>query len=87
METLAIIAYRQPVIRMEIESIRGVKCEHVLDNLLRRKLIRVSGRKQAPGRPLIYSTTPEFLKYFGLHDLSELPPLSEQDFSPPKTSD
>ncbi|HHX87460.1 MAG TPA: SMC-Scp complex subunit ScpB [Firmicutes bacterium] len=84
METLAIIAYRQPVIRMEIESIRGVKCEHVLDSLLRRKLIRVSGRKQAPGRPLIYNTTPEFLKYFGLDDLSELPALNEKDLSAPK---
>lgn len=78
LETLAIIAYRQPVIRVEIESIRGVKCDHVLDNLLRRKLIRISGRKPGPGRPLIYRTTPEFLKYFGLHDLSELPALDEQ---------
>ncbi len=77
LETLAIIAYRQPVIRVEIESIRGVKCGHVLDNLLRRKLIRISGRKPGPGRPLIYSTSPEFLKYFALHDLSELPPLGD----------
>ena len=77
-ETLAIIAYRQPVTRVEIESIRGVKCDSVLENLIRRKLIRISGRKPGPGRPLIYRTTPEFLKYFGLHDLSELPALGEQ---------
>ncbi len=79
LETLAIISYKQPIIRVEIESIRGVKCDHVLDNLLRRKLIRISGRKPGPGRPFIYSTTPEFLKYFGLSDLSELPPLPEND--------
>ena len=78
LETLAIIAHKQPVTRVEIESIRGVKCEHVLDNLLRRKLIRVSGRKEGPGRPLIYSTTTEFLKYFGLKELRDLPPLETQ---------
>ena len=75
METLAIIAYKQPVTRMEIESIRGVKCEHVLDSLLKRKLIRIKGRKEGPGRPLIYCTTPDFLRYFGLKDLDELPAL------------
>lgn len=78
METLSIIAYRQPVTRVDIESIRGVKCEHVLENLLKRKLIRISGRKEGPGRPLIYSTTTDFLKYFGLKDLPDLPPLEEE---------
>ena len=77
METLAIIAYKQPVTRMEIESVRGVKCDHVLENLLKRKLIRISGRKEGPGRPLIYTTSPVFLKYFGLKDLNDLPPLSK----------
>ncbi len=75
LETLAIIAYKQPLTRVEIESIRGVKCDHVLDNLLKRKLIRIIGRKEGPGRPLIYSTTTDFLKYFGLKDLAELPSL------------
>ncbi|NMA92835.1 MAG: SMC-Scp complex subunit ScpB [Firmicutes bacterium] len=81
LETLAIIAYRQPIIRVEIESIRGVKCDHVLDNLLRRKLIRITGRKPGPGRPFIYRTTPEFLKYFGLPDLSSLPPLESPTYN------
>lgn len=75
LEALAIIAYKQPVTRIEVESIRGVRCEHVLENLLKRKLVRVSGRKEGPGRPLLYATTADFLKYFGLKDLSELPPL------------
>ncbi len=75
LEALAIIAYKQPVTRIEIESIRGVRSEHVLENLLKRKLIRISGRKEGPGRPLLYCTTPDFLKYFGLMDLEELPPL------------
>ena len=75
LEALAIIAYKQPVTRIEIESIRGVRSEHVLENLVKRKLIRISGRKEGPGRPLLYSTTPDFLKYFGLKDLAELPSL------------
>ncbi len=75
LEALAIIAYKQPVTRIEIESIRGVRCEHVLENLLKRKLVRISGRKEGPGRPLLYSTTPDFLKYFGLKELGDLPTL------------
>ena len=75
LETLAIIAYRQPLTRLEIEEVRGVRCEHILDNLLKRKLIQISGRKDSPGRPLIYKTTPDFLQYFGLKDLQGLPPL------------
>ena len=77
LETLAIIAYRQPLTRPEIEAIRGVRSEHILQNLLQRILIRVSGRKEGPGRPLIYATTPDFLRYFGLNDLHELPPLED----------
>ncbi len=78
LETMAIIAYKQPVTRVEVESIRGVKCDHVLDNLLKRKLIRVSGRKEGPGRPLIYCTAPDFLKYFGLKELKDLPALDSE---------
>jgi segregation and condensation protein B len=78
LETIAIIAYKQPLTRAEIESIRGVNCDHVLENLLKRKLIKISGRKEAPGRPLIYCTTVDFLKYFGLKDLNELPVLEKE---------
>lgn len=78
LEALAIIAYKQPVTRIEIESIRGVRSEHVLENLLKRKLIRISGRKEGPGRPLLYSTTADFLKYFGLRELVELPELDPE---------
>ncbi len=78
LEALAIIAYKQPVTRIEIESIRGVRSEHVLENLIKRKLIRVSGRKEGPGRPLLYSSTADFLKYFGLMNLEDLPPLEDE---------
>lgn len=77
LETMAIIAYKQPLTRMEIEAVRGVRSEHILDNLLKRRLIRISGRREGPGRPLIYRTTPDFLKYFGLKGLEELPPLED----------
>jgi segregation and condensation protein B len=73
LETLAIIAYRQPVTRVDMEAVRGVKVDGVVDTLLKRRFIRTVGRKDAPGRPILYSTTREFLKYFGLKDLSELP--------------
>jgi len=76
LETLAIIAYRQPITRAEIESVRGVKVDRALETLLERRLVAEVGRKEAPGRPILYGTTPEFLKYFGLKDLSELPPVS-----------
>ena len=77
LEVMAIVAYKQPVTRIEIESIRGVRSEYVIDNLLKRKLIRVSGRKEGPGRPLLYCTTVDFLQYFGLKDLEDLPVLEE----------
>lgn len=73
LETLAVIAYRQPVTRVDIESVRGVKVDAVVETLLKRRFIRTVGRKDAPGRPILYGTTREFLKYFGLKDLSELP--------------
>lgn len=73
LETLAIIAYKQPIIRAEIEHLRGVDCGGVLRQLLERKLIRVLGRKEIPGRPLIYATTKRFLEVFDLKDLNDLP--------------
>jgi len=77
LETVAIIAYRQPCTRPEIEAIRGVDADAVLSTLLERRLIRIVGRKDAPGRPLLYATTKDFLEVFGLPDLQALPPLAE----------
>ena len=77
LETLAIIAYKQPVIRSDIEHIRGVDCGGVLRMLLERKLIRILGRKEIPGRPLIYATTKLFLEVFDLKDLKDLPTPKE----------
>jgi segregation and condensation protein B len=73
LETLAIIGYRQPVSRPEVDAIRGVNSEAVLDNLLERRMIRIAGRKESPGRPFLYETTREFLVAFGLRDLGDLP--------------
>lgn len=73
LETLSVIAFRQPVSKTEIEAIRGVNCDGVIRTLLERKLITIGGRAQGPGRPLLYKTTPEFLQYFGINDISELP--------------
>jgi segregation and condensation protein B len=77
LETLAIIAYKQPVIRSDIEYIRGVDCGGVLRVLLERKFIRVLGRRELPGRPLIYATTKHFLEIFGLKNLEDLPTPKE----------
>ena len=77
LEALAIVAYRQPVTRAEIEQVRGVNSDSVIRTLLERNLIKVEGRKQAPGKPMIYGTTDEFLMHFGLKDLSELPSIDE----------
>lgn len=77
LEVLAVVAYRQPLTRQEIESIRGVDCSAVLQNLLERKLLKIMGRKDVPGRPIIYGTTRQFLGHFNLKDLSELPTLKE----------
>jgi len=78
LETLAIIAYRQPVSRPEVDAVRGVNSEGVLDSLLDRRLVRVAGRKEAPGRPFLYETTREFLVAFGLRDLNDLPKVEGQ---------
>ena len=77
METLAIIAYRQPLTRSEIEAIRGVNVDGVLHTLEERGLIRSRGRLEAAGRPILYGTTTEFLHHFGLKSLEELPKLKE----------
>jgi segregation and condensation protein B len=73
LETLAIVAYRQPVTRADIEAVRGVTVEGVLQNLMERGLVKISGRAEVPGRPLLYGTTQFFLEHFGLRDLEELP--------------
>lgn len=79
LETLAIIAYKQPVTRAELESIRGVDSAGVLATLLERRLIRIAGRKDEPGRPIVYGTTREFLETFSLKDLTQLPTLKEME--------
>ena len=83
METLSIIAYKQPVTRVEIEKIRGVKCEHAINRLIEYNLIREVGRLDAPGRPILFGTTEEFLRHFGTGSLDELPaisPVKVEDF-------
>ncbi len=76
-ETVAIVAYRQPVTRSEIETVRGVDCGGVLESLVERRLVKVMGRKDVPGRPLVYATTKEFLELFGLRSLRDMPTLPE----------
>lgn len=76
LETLAIISYQQPVTRPQIDSIRGVNSDSMLKSLLHKGLILESGRADGPGRPILYSTTPEFLQHFGLNSILEMPPLA-----------
>lgn len=76
-ETIAIIAYKQPITRQSIDMIRGVKCDRIVNNLVEKKLIKEIGRMETPGRPILYGTTDEFLRYFGLKNISELPKLDE----------
>lgn len=77
LEALAIIAYKQPVIKAEVDKIRGVDSSHLVKALMERSLVRISGRADLPGKPLLYSTTPEFLEIFGLKDIKDLPSLTE----------
>ena len=77
LETLAIIAYRQPILRSELEAIRGVACGEVLKSLLERRLVRITGRAEELGRPMLYGTTTEFLKVFGLSGIEDLPQAKE----------
>lgn len=83
LETLAIIAYKQPITRGEIELLRGVKVDKIMQNLTTKQLIEEQGRKDAPGRPILYGTTKQFLQYFGLNSLSDLPQAEDlpQNFS------
>ncbi len=84
LETLSIVAYRQPVTRAEVEYLRGVDSGGVLKSLLEKKLLRILGKKDVPGKPLIYGTSREFLELFGLKDLASLPTLKEiQELAPP----
>ncbi len=83
METLSIIAYKQPITKLEIEKIRGVKCDHAVNKLIEYNLVKELGRLDAPGRPLLFGTTEEFLRHFGMHSLDELPemnPVQLEDF-------
>jgi len=79
LETLAIIAYQQPVTRPQIDSIRGVNSDSMMKSLLSKNLILESGRADGPGRPILYSTTPEFLQHFGLNSILEMPPLARPE--------
>ena len=81
LETMSIIAYQQPVTRPHVDSIRGVNSDGVLKTLLSKGLIQEVGRAEGPGRPILYSTTPEFLGHFGLISLEELPPLNIEEIS------
>ena len=75
LEALAVVAYKQPVTKSEIESIRGVKCDTCVSRLVEKELIEESGRREGPGRPILYSTTENFLRLFGLRCLGDLPPV------------
>ncbi len=79
METLAVVAYKQPVTRAEVEQIRGVKCDYSLQSLMAKGLIRETGRKDTIGRPILFGTTDEFLSHFGLEGLDRLPPMPEPE--------
>ncbi len=79
METLAVVAYKQPVTRAEVEQIRGVKCDYSLQSLMLKGLIREAGRKDTIGRPILYMTTDTFLSHFGIRGLEDLPPLPEAE--------
>ncbi|OIO33092.1 MAG: SMC-Scp complex subunit ScpB [Candidatus Omnitrophica bacterium CG1_02_40_15] len=81
LETLAIIAYKQPATKPEIEAIRGVNVDGVLKTLIEKNLVKIMGRRETVGRPIIYGTTQEFLQYFGLNSLDELPKLEEFNFT------
>lgn len=80
LETLSIIAYKQPITKSEIERIRGVNCDYSIQKLLEKELIEIRGKSDAVGRPLIYGTSPNFMEYFGINDLKDLP--TPKDFAP-----
>lgn len=78
LETLAIVAYKQPIAKAQIEEIRGVNADHAISRLLEKRLICETGRMDTPGRPVLYGTSSEFLRYFGFKNIEELPPLEEE---------
>lgn len=84
LETLAVIAYRQPITKAEIEAIRGVDVGASLDTLVEKRFVRVAGRKETPGRPFLYGTTPDFLRHFGLRSLEALPALQLPTLAEPE---
>ncbi|MXV50228.1 SMC-Scp complex subunit ScpB [Pedobacter sp. HMF7647] len=79
LETLAIIAYRQPITKLEIEQIRGVNCDYTIQKLLEKELISISGKADSVGKPLLYSSSPLFMDYFGINSIAELPQLKDID--------
>jgi len=79
METLSIIAYRQPITKSEVENIRGVNCDYAIQRLLEKELVQIIGKSETVGRPLIYGTSPKFMEYFGINDLKDLP--TPKDFA------
>jgi segregation and condensation protein B len=81
LEVLAIVAYKQPITRVAIEDLRGVKCERPIQTLVSRGLIKEVGRSEGTGRAILYGTTKEFLHYFGLNSVEEMPPLPEEEFA------
>ncbi|KOY82887.1 SMC-Scp complex subunit ScpB [Lysinibacillus macroides] len=81
LEVLAIVAYKQPITRVAVEDLRGVKCERPIQTLVSRGLIKEVGRSEGTGRAILYGTTKEFLHYFGLNSLEEMPPLPEEEFA------
>ena len=78
LETLAIIAYKQPILRADIEAIRGVACGETIRSLMEKHLVKIAGRAEIPGRPILYGTTKRFLELFGLNSLKDLPPSDDQ---------
>ena len=87
LETLAIVAYKQPISKSEIESLRSVSIDGVVESLLEKELIRITGRKKTPGRPFVYGTSKRFLEYFGLKSLDELPKMENLSLSPQITEE
>lgn len=87
LETLSIVAYQQPVTRPQIDSIRGVNSDSMLKSLLNKGLVIESGRADGPGRPILYSTSPEFLQHFGLNSILEMPPLAKPEEEGEENSD
>lgn len=90
LETLSIVAYKQPVSKLELERIRGVNCDYALQKLLEKELVHISGRSEGPGRPLLYATDDKFLHYFGINSLKELPlpkEFKEHEFTAGEESD